>query len=1568
MNNFNCIERSEFIRDEYKEYLRASFNFGTGKLQKMFVEQLQNEELFKGPYVSMDLPFKRGDNLNGLIANGIVCSSFAKLGNIDLERPLYSHQESAIKRIAKGRGAIVTTGTGSGKTECFLYPILNEILKDYENGIREIGIRAIFLYPMNALVNDQMDRIRKILATFPEITFGFFTGDTPEDGGERRRKKYAEDHKDDDDVISRKILDNELITREEIRENPPHLLFTNYSMLEYLMIRPHDYKLFQSDFIGNWKYVVLDEAHTYTGALGIEISMLMRRLTANAEKKPHFILTSATLGKQGESEKDIVSFAHNLTSEDFIEDDIIFSKRIYMPADVFEYQVAGGDYLELIRNIKDTEKVKSICRKYTAIYENEVPENIYELLSRDSNVYLLYNELIGGSKTFNALYGRFSEILKKEELLALIDLVNQSSQNGIDLFNLKYHSFVRPLNGAFVSLGKNSELTLTKTETLNDLKAFEVGKCKYCNATYIIGSVEDDFETGKKYLRQNHNIDLYENYGETTFSQLDFFLMNDNEMEDVEEGSVEENTVCAKCGCIYPTANLNAKKCDCGEEFGVKLYKVIDTNTAGNNIKTCPCCQHSTEKGILKRLNVGKDEGTAIISQLLYKSIGSGENKKTTKSKGKLLLGNKVNNTKVDESVKQFLVFSDSRQQASFYATFFKAAYERRLRKRIIWKEIEDRNYASISLPELASTLTSYIKEKNLFDNEYGSLKNSWITILVELLDVDGQYSAEGLGLFHFEIDLSDIMSQLDEDNVREFVGKYNISMKDFENLIQMIFWGFRTIPAIRYTESTLLPEEKQEELEYRGYDNYVALKLEKTKSGVKSFLPINGDNKVVRYVMKVCNCSEGDAKSLIGLIFENIGIDGEILRKHEEAEQYQIEAKKYILKNYKNSKYYRCSKCGKITPFNIHDICVKDRCDGKLIEIDPDIEMADNYYRREYKTMDIERMVIKEHTAQIDRKEGKVFQDDFKNKKINILSCSTTFEMGIDIGGLENVFMRNVPPTPANYVQRAGRAGRRKDSSAYVLTYCSTGSHDYTYFEEPTKMISGIIKPPYFNVLNKKIIMRHLMATSLGFFFRKHQEYFKNLDNLIFDNGMEEFKKYMESKPADLIDFIDSKVIPESVYDDYHNLRWYDDLSEEDSFMEFFEDSIRQTVNEFEKAQEAAVKANNFKDADYYKNQIDRLKKQNVISELSRYCVIPKYGFPVDSVELEIYENGVTLSDRRNKEGKLNKKYNLSRDLRIAISEYAPDSEVIVDLKKFTSKYITLPKTSEFPRQWFCKCGVCHRMNIYLSDVNKECRYCGNDLGGEISEYFIEPVYGFKTGITKKSTRMKPQRTYSGEVSYLGGGIKDEIKLDIPNVMSVETSSNDELLIMNKSKFGMCPVCGYSDVVKDSRPISNTIKKHKNYRQYDCNNDELRILYLGHRFKTDVARFTIYSLEQHTEKGYAVAMSFMYAFLEGISNTFNIERKDIDGIIEPNKDYGTFDVLIYDNVPGGAGHVKRLMNKNAILQALYAANGKVSQNCCDENTSCYNCLRNYNNQSYHNILKRIHAKNVISNIIAGIK
>lgn len=1565
MKKLNPIERSQYIDCKYKEYLKSSFEFGKSHLQKLFVDQLEKEKLFKGPYVDLSFPFQRGKNIESLIEEGVVCKSFKRLDDINFTRPLYSHQEESIRTIGKGHSAIITTGTGSGKTESFLYPILNDLLFDVEKGNKEVGVRAIFLYPMNALVNDQIDRIRKILMHCPEITFGFFTGDTPEKATANTRKKLGEEN----DVV---IPDNELVSREEIRENPPHLLFTNYSMLEYLLIRPNDYAIFEEQRLQNWKYVVLDEAHTYNGSLGIELSLLLRRLTGLAPKRPQFILTSATLGQQGKSEADIIKFATSLTSAEYEIGDIIFSKRIPLQ-EVALYRVEGSDYQIIKDNMKSVDEVKKVAGKYNSTNASNVREVLFELLARDENVHALSTLLKAGSKDFNVLYNELYEYMSKEELIALIDIINAAEKDGIGLFDLKYHSFVRPLSGAYITYGKESKLSLTKTNEIDGMKAFEVGNCRYCNSPYIIGKIQRRKDDQMDYLLQNKEIDIYENYGNDQYVKIDYFLLENavNE-EEVDKEILEEYSVCTKCGEIHAAGNLNAKKCKCGDEQRFIAYRVMqekanEEDSIYNNIAQCPCCGHKGKSGVVKALNMGKDEGTALIAQMLYEAIDEGDQETKQVKKISLKPMNKVIGASKEEKVKQYLAFSDSRQQASFAAVFFDANHVRMLRKRLIWEMIVQNGYKDMGVDELASYLTEFIKTKDLFQNDMDSHKNAWAAILVDLLRIDGTYDGEGLGLYYFDLDIHEILNEFSDEDIEEEFAQYNCKMnKDELNILMQVVLGvFKVTPAINYVKSALTPEEKRDILEYRRFNNYVMFNCPKATQGVRSFLPVKGDeNIVVRYVKNVFGCSSEDAKNTLEIVFSLLVQASEaagsekILHKHEKKDAYQIDASRYVIRNYKTSKFYQCSKCGRLTPYNLRGKCTQDKCTGDLSEVNPDEVLATNFYRIQYKEKKIESIVIQEHTAQLERKQAKEYQIDFKNKKINILSCSTTFEMGIDIGGLETVFMRNVPPTPANYVQRAGRAGRRKDSAAYILTYCGTGSHDYTYFSEPEKMISGVINPPCFNVLNKKIIVRHLMATSLGYFFRLNPEMFKSLEALVINGGTEAFKQYMLSHPEDLNNYINKKIIPEAQYDEYRNFKWIDEMGGEDEKMAHFVESILEMIKEYEKAKELAVKEDRGSDSDYYKKQIENLKKQDVLESLSKYCVIPKYGFPVDVVDLQVYEKGVPIN-----------KYAMSRDLKVAISEYAPDSEVIVDKNKYTSKYITLKKNSQYTKNWFVTCPTCKKTNIFLSmSDNTKCKYCGQDVGAEAAEYYIEPSNGFKSGETKESTRLKPKRSYAGEVTYVGGGKADEKRLVIGNTMGVETSSDDELLVMNKSGFYMCPECGYSDIVKHGPKTPQTLKTHKNFKQYDCANDTLDYIRLGHKFETDVARFTIPMLDSVDKVSFPQALSFLYAFLEGVSIALGIERTDIDGVLELNLDMQSYDILLYDNVPGGAGHVKRLLSKEAIVNSLKAGLDKVSKECCDENTSCYNCLRNYYNQSYHNKLVRKLAMDVIKRLLFEIE
>lgn len=221
--------------------------------------------------------------------------------------------------------------------------------------------------------------------------------------------------------------------------------------------------------------------------------------------------------------------------------------------------------------------------------------------------------------------------MSKEELIALIDIINAAERDGIGLFDLKYHSFVRPLSGAYITYGKESKLSLIKTNAIDGMKAFEVGNCRYCNSTYIIGKIRRREDDQMDYLLQNKEIDIYENYGNDQYVKIDYFLLENavNE-EEVDNEILEEYSACAKCGEIHAAGNRNAKKCKCGEEYRFVIYRVMqakenEEDSIYNNITQCPCCGHKGKSGVVKALNMGKDEGTALIAQILYEAIDEGD-------------------------------------------------------------------------------------------------------------------------------------------------------------------------------------------------------------------------------------------------------------------------------------------------------------------------------------------------------------------------------------------------------------------------------------------------------------------------------------------------------------------------------------------------------------------------------------------------------------------------------------------------------------------------------------------------------------------------------------------------------------------------------------------------------------------------------------------------------------------------------------------------------------------------------------------------------------------------------
>ena len=326
---------TDTIRSRYENYLKTSFFFKDRSLRDSFERALREEgSLLKGPYEEHDRGFEHGTD-----AHELAREYFAETADEMLPAlrsgPLYVHQERSVRgAYGERRNVVVATGTASGKTESFLYPILFELYRQYLDGkLGDPGVRAMVLYPMNALANDQRERLGGIVQALSDAgsafrpTFGQYIGQTPKDRGDRWRQAAAREEE---------RLCGELIFRDEMRNAPPHILLTNYSMLEYLLIRPDDSPLFDGRRGVHWQFIVLDEAHQYRGAKGMEMGMLIRRLkqrlTAGGRSQPfQCIATSATLSSgEGEDDKSAVAeFARELFGESFPPSGVIFgSSRV----------------------------------------------------------------------------------------------------------------------------------------------------------------------------------------------------------------------------------------------------------------------------------------------------------------------------------------------------------------------------------------------------------------------------------------------------------------------------------------------------------------------------------------------------------------------------------------------------------------------------------------------------------------------------------------------------------------------------------------------------------------------------------------------------------------------------------------------------------------------------------------------------------------------------------------------------------------------------------------------------------------------------------------------------------------------------------------------------------------------------------------------------------------------------------------------------------------------------------------------------------------------------------------
>ena len=658
---------------------------------------------------------------------------------------------------------------------------------------------------------------------------------------------------------------------------------------------------------------------------------------------------------------------------------------------------------------------------------------------------------------------------------------------------------------------------------------------------------------------------------------------------------------------------------------------------------------------------------------------------------------------------------------------------------------------------------------------------------------------------------------------------------------------------------------------------------------------------------------------------------------------------------------WYRCETCRLLTAFSVRDVCPNSRCTGRLKPFDllsPEDDA--NHYRVVYQTMNTAPLTACEHTAQWNAKEATMIQRNFISGKVNVLSCSTTFELGVDVGDLQSVVMRNMPPKTANYVQRAGRAGRRAASAALVVTYANRSAHDLAQYQDPIAMIAGRMRIPWVPVDNVRIARRHAHSIALAAYFRyayeKHNEKWKTAGQFFSataDGGpspASRVRDYLTPVPRSVDEALNT-ALPQSVQAEIGVLdgSWVEGLV---TLLDSVEKELNKDVDDIEERIEESVKERKFGLSKRLEDTKRTITGRDLFGYLANRNILPKYGFPVDTVELSTLHAADPLGCR----------LELDRDLSLAIYDYAPGNEVVAGGKVWTSTGLKKRPGRELVRHKYRICPTCGRFQRGNDlDPAEVCPSCGDAF--KSTGTLVIPEFGFiAANETREVGSAPPERRWHGG-SYIetpGDDIGPDHHWVGPNGLKVTARAGVRawLAVLSDGTgdgFQLCQVCGWARAVERGSP-------RRKHRKPDTNKEcdgWLETIALGHRYQSDVAEFTFEGVQyrQDQEPNW---LSALYAILEGASYALEISRDDIDGALSWSADQRR-NIVLFDTVPGGAGAAKKIAhNIGAVLEAAV----KRVTNCdCGVETSCYGCLRSYRNGRFHQDLSRGAALQILGGV-----
>ncbi|MGK3998912.1 DEAD/DEAH box helicase [Sorangium sp. So ce1024] len=1733
------IESIERLHQRLREYIEAVYHVADEGILDQRSALLDAEGVLRQPaFIESTRTYASGPRYAELLAGEpAALRELAALLSTRQSRALYDppyrHQGEALSVMlgAAPKHIVVYTGTGSGKTECFTIPTLMRLYREavsQPKSFQKRAVRAVVLYPMNALVNDQLGRVRRLLgdddvaaafqaAAGRPVTFGQYTGRTPFAGrrtfdvkgdGKKIRsfadfyidtvEKRAHKGEPGATALRRALIergrwpvktdllkwygpdgalwdrrlhplpdDREMVARHEFYGYdvngrhygaPPDVLITNYSMLEYMLMRPIERPIF--DETRTWLdehrdqtfFLVLDEAHLYRGAQGTEVALLIRRLLERldlARPERHAQLRVAVTSASFSGGAQACAFAAGLVGrpvELFVPiegelaitdlgapgDDAVARALAAFDVEAFYRERDAGKRFGLARAALEAVKGSRIDASPSSIdvVASEVHRALVDSPLRRRLVTLTQQT----AKQIPELAGElfpsspYVEARKATEAIAALCAFARTGPGEANLLPSRIHTFHRGLPGLWACVnascpggkGLIGALYAQPRDRCDrcDARVFQLFTCRSCGAAYARAAASSAELLAPKFLWNSGRAVASDG---TEVLPVDILL----EVERALPALTEYATVDPFTGLVIGEAE--GKR---GRRVG--LYRISTprnepVDREGRLFFQCGVCGDNNDRGwgkdVVPRSPVedhqteGQDPFYALLNEQLAHQPPRPKPPAFLK-KETPLQGRKV------------LIFSDGRQKAARLA-------------------------AELGRAALRDSLRPLLLRGYEVYKEF-SLKDAYAALLVGAADrkIDLRATDEG-----FDKDLA-----RHRDKAQEFVDE------GFDSDLLKEVVALKPIPAPVATLLLRVIQDKHTGLGALGLARFeprrVAVrKIEKSlpaatpipaawrdglislwlrcfieKKGATIFAP---ENLEVGSSWLSASEHAGTFEGLLEAVEaawgppakkafrdEWLPVLRDVFRSDEDdegARQVKLNAERIAMRSVDEAAlatWGRCARCSRVQGAVLPNAgCVHCGTAGAVEHLSEGSSARRKFEKRKgfYRAPALGRgdapsmpLVAREHSAALTGVTGDVqsraerhelaFQDitaeqiEGMRSPIDVLSCTTTMEVGIDIGDLSAVALRNMPPGRANYQQRAGRAGRRGNAIATVLAYADQDGHNQHSFDNPKRLIKEDVPDPSLNLENARIARRHVNAFVMQRFLAYTLPGAGDVMSGSLMGSLGSVGQFLSGDTALSLKGLRAWLKTPAVVDDLRAAidRWLpSQVNGRDALLRDFDEHALRAVEQALRVsgadptvsaedEGAPIESDDAEvAADPNRSLLDRLLYEGVL---------PKYAFPTDLVAFHVFEatNGL---NRKAAEVRAKVRYAPQRALPLALSEYAPGRTVFIDGRMWVSGALHSPisgaVTTAFQESRFFRCcDVCGYAELVddAAPRGDVCPACGDAaIGGRAADHWMRPP-GFAHPMTARPRTEPDAERYSrpgravlfakspeASAWRLVGG-----RAGVSSYLNIIDDVSWEVLVTNRGPrdqgFRACRACHAIETVHQGgrllmphkRPAPNPMGFAD-----DCSApDVVEPLVLGTRFRTDVLllRFVVPD-PQRLSPGvrvpvFQIALSSLATALSlAASMVLEIESGEViagyrPGFTDKGPDATAVEVFLYDQLAGGAGYVDELSRRiDDLLAATRAilAHGpwksRKTQPPCDR--ACYGCLLSFKNSHEHATLDR---------------